>query len=203
MDENVVQSSANILPSDTVVSEASASNELVVSPSTEVKPKSNKSLIIVLIVAGIILICCTCSIVGTLFVNNTLDAIAQDGEDEKARREFLNSTYENSNASETVDQSPSDVTVSSKPDFSNMPGTTICDKLLCSDIWDNVEFLTDVYANCTDVSLKDTQLLIKASDNKSWSESWILKGCDSEYKYEIAYTADPTGGTNFSIEKKF
>lgn len=161
------------------------------------KQSSNKTLIVLLIVGVILLCCCGCSAVWGygMYVGNTVDEVTN------------NLTIDTAEPTPTPTSYLTPTVVDSKsvtPNFKNMPGTTICDSILCSDVWSYVVISSNIYDNkdnsCSNTSLQTTKLVSQSADKKTWNEMWTITVCGKESNYDIQYTADSTG-TGFSVSK--
>lgn len=181
------------------------------------KPKSNNTVIILVVVFGLLFLCCACSVGGYFWSKSQVDSLVNELETQEGNiteeLNNLNDELENVekefNDNKDVIDTPENIDWDNDsenvytPDFEKMPGTTICDPTLCSDIWFNVSVLGSVYTSCYDLELDNTKLESKSSDSKEWSETWTLKGCGKSYDFSVSYEADPAGGTNFVVSKKF
>jgi hypothetical protein len=174
------------------------------------KKDSKKMITIILVIIAVLFLCCG-GAAAALYAYVTsqptqiLDALQQ------AQYEVGNSDSNSTDTTDDIDTSTGsessaelsgtlELTV---PDFTKMPGTTICDSVLCSDVWDEVSVFSQVYSLCNDLSLKNTELISKPTEDGTWTERWTMTGCGKDYAFKVDFTSDKISGTNFFVSTEF
>ncbi len=162
--------------------------------NTESKPKSNRTWMVVAIVAGIFLCCCCLGVGGVLaYGAYTASTAVSDVQEEFAP--FVEE-FESGESDPSTEETPFDL-----PIFGGIPQGGRGDDLLRTDTWTYVLF-TAALAGCepTDPDATEIEVTQQPDENGNWSERWVVQ-CLNMDPVPVIVDFAPTaqGGTDISV----
>jgi len=132
-----------------------------------------------LIVIGVILLCCCVVAIAAAVAYPTI-------------KNYLNSATSGF-------QSPNpDATSQSS---SAPAGGGLGDPTLKGDVWNSI-LTAESGRGCDDVISTAIDLAQRPDSNGVWVEDWSANVCGNDAVFEVTFTPDPKGGTNYDIKEK-
>ncbi|HUI90597.1 MAG TPA: hypothetical protein VLX61_17905 [Anaerolineales bacterium] len=138
-----------------------------------------------LIIFGVILLCCCVVVIAAAAAYPLI-------------RSYLNGASQNLIPSATT-PTPETATTSQPP--SGPADGGLGDPTLKADVW-NAILKAERGRGCDEVSSTAVAVVQQPDSNGVWVEDWSATVCGNEAVFEITFSPDPNGGTNYDIKQK-
>ena len=138
-------------------------------------------------VIGVVLLCCCLVVI--------VGAVAYP-----ALKNYLSSAssgFQNINPSVT---STPETTSTSEPSSGPVDGG-LGDPTLKTDVW-NAILTAESGRGCNNVTSTAIDVAQQPASNRVWIEDWLATACGNQVVFEVTFTPDPKGGTNYDINQK-
>ena len=138
-----------------------------------------------LIVIGVILLCCCVVAIAAAVAYPTI-------------KNYLNSAtsgFQNPNPDATS-QPPSTNSSTSAPADGGLGDPT-----LKGDVWNSI-LTAESGRGCSDVVSTAINVAQQPDSSGVWVEDWSANVCGNDAVFEVTFTPDPQGGTNYDIKEK-
>ena len=140
-----------------------------------------------LIVIGVVLLCCCVVVI--------VGAVAYP-----RISKYLNSvSSELQNINPSVTSTP-ETASTSQPSSGPVDGG-LGDPTLKTDVW-NAILTAESGRGCNNVISTAIDVAQQPDSNRVWIEDWSASVCGNDATFEVTFTPDPKGGTNYAIKQK-
>ncbi len=149
---------------------------------------------IILIIVGVILLCCCVVVIAGAAAYPTI-------------KKYMNSASSGLPNLNPASTSSPDVTDTPSPSSGSDSSTSapvdggLGDPALKADVWNSILSAENGH-NCTDVTSVSIDVVKQPDANHIWVEDWSANVCGSPIVFEITFTPDPKGGTNYDIKQE-
>ena len=144
--------------------------------------KNNRVLFIVI---GVILLCCCVAAIGVALSWTSIS-------------KYLSS------ASSGLNVPSSAPTASADTSGSSMTGPVdggLGDPTLKTDVWNSIVGAEN-QRNCSNVTSTAIDVEQRPDSSGVWVEDWSVNVCGTDTVFEVTFTPDPQGGTNYDVKQK-
>ena len=140
-----------------------------------------------LIIVGVILLCCCVVVIAGAVAYPTI-------------KSYLNSASSGlQNLNPSVTSTP-ETAATNQPSSGPVDGG-LGDQTLKTDVWNSI-LNAESGRSCSDVTSTAIDVAQQPNSKGVWVEDWSANVCGNDTVFEITFTPDPKGGTNYDIKEK-